>query len=360
MFELRTRALVRREETSPFLDPVDPHLALRDPIWLLALLVLPAAWWWRYWRGATVLLVPFAAAWHRPTVVRKSWWPPAMAISGLGLFTLAMARPQRVQERWETRTRGYDIMLAIDLSSSMLAEDYRRNGQRINRFEAIKPIVQAFIERRPKDRIGVVLFAGRVYTLSPLTFDHAWLARQMDRVHIGLIEDGTAIGDAVVVALQRLSQPERGIGGKRLGAFVVLLTDGVNNAGLFTPKEARTMAVERGVPIFGISAGRQGWVPVPFTDAAGEKKYRQERSEIDEEALWLMALATGGKFFRGHDSSTLVNAFNAINQTQKIEFHSRRYVLTAELFPWLAAPGAALLVIAAVLARPTWRRPAFG
>lgn len=247
-------------------------------------------------------------------------------------------------------------MLAIDLSSSMLAEDYKREGKRINRFEAIKPIIQAFIEHRPKDRIGVVLFAGRAYTLSPLTFDHDWLTRQIERVRIGMIEDGTALGDAVVVALERVAQPERQVGTKRMGAFVILLTDGVSNAGVFTPKEARQLAEKRGVPVFTISAGRQGMVPVPYVDAAGQKAYRQQRSEIDEEALWLMALATGGKFFRGHDARTLVGAFNAINQTQTIEFRSRRYLLTAELFPWLAIPGLACCAFGAFLARPWWRR----
>jgi len=336
---------------------VNPHVAFRDPVWLWLLLALPAAWWWRRQRGVTVLLVPFAAAWHRPSIVRKSWWPPAAAITGLVLFTFALARPQRVEERWETRTRGYDIMLAIDLSSSMLTEDYKRRGERINRFEAVKPVIQAFIERRPKDRIGVVLFAGRAYTLAPLTFDHDWLARQLERVRIGLIEDGTSIGDAVVVALQRLAQPERLVNGKRMGAFVILLTDGVNNAGLFDLKEARTLAAERGVPLFSISAGRTGIVPVPYTDETGKKQYRQQRSEIDEDALWLMALATGGKFFRGPDASTLARAFNAINETQKIEFQTRRYLLTAELFYWFAVPGGTLLALAAVLARPVGRQP---
>jgi Ca-activated chloride channel family protein len=288
-------------------------------------------------------------------VVRRSIWCQASALAGFALLTLALARPQRVQERWVARTTGYDIMLVIDLSKSMLSEDYKRQGKRINRFEAIKPVIQAFIAHRPNDRIGVVLFSGRAYTLSPLTFDHAWLERQIDRVRVGMIEDGTAIGDGVVLALQRLVQPAHETGGKRKGAFVVLLTDGVNNSGLFTPHEAWKLAAARGVPVYGISAGRQGKVPVPYVNEAGQKAYRYEHSEIDEEALWLMATATGGQFFRGHDASTLVRAFNAISQARKIEFSSRRYLLTAELFSWLAAPGSLLLLAAAFLARPLGR-----
>lgn len=335
---------------------MNPQLAFRDPIWLLALLVLPLAHWVRQWRTTPVFLVPFAAAWHRPAPAREARWV-VLAAGGFVLCILALARPQRVQERWVTNTKGYDIMLAIDLSKSMLTEDYRRDGQRINRFEAVKPIIRAFIECRPNDRIGVVLFAGRAYTLSPLTFDHGWLARQLDRLRVGMIEDGTALGDGVVVALQRLEQPERMVEGKRRGGFIVLITDGVNNSGLFTPKEARTMAAARGVPVYAISAGREGWAPVPYIDEAGQKKYRQEKSELDEEELQMMALGTYGRFFRGHESDTLGGAFSAINEERKIEFQSRRYVLTAELFPWLAGPGMVLLALSAVAAWPRWRQP---
>ncbi|MSU47872.1 MAG: VWA domain-containing protein [Opitutus sp.] len=154
---------------------------------------MPAALWWRHQRGATGFLVPHAAAWHRPSHVRRSWWPVAAAITGLVLIIVALARPQRVQERWVTRTRGYDIILAVDLSTSMLTEDYRRNGERINRFEAIKPILRAFVGRRPDDRIGVVLFAGKAYTLFPLTFDHAGLARRSLFVSSLSLRDATRL-----------------------------------------------------------------------------------------------------------------------------------------------------------------------
>ncbi len=330
---------------------MDYSFTFRDPLWLLALLVVPWLAWVRHRRGAMVFVVPFVAAWHGAGPVRKSYWSVGLAVGGLALLTVALARPQRLQERWMSRSYGYDIMLAVDLSPSMLTEDYQRDGKRINRLEAIRPIIQAFIERRPADRIGIVLFAGKAYTLSPLTFDHAWLARQVDRIRIGLIDEGTAIGDGVVVALQRLAQPAREVSGKRLGGLVLLLTDGANNAGLFTPQEARAMAEERGVPVFTIAAGRRGLVPVPYVNGAGEKKYRLERSEIDEDALWLMALATGGKFFRGPDRRTLVEAFNAVSQLRPITFERRRLVQTEELFPWFAAPGVALMGVAGWLAR---------
>lgn len=332
-------------------------LEFRDPLWLLALLVLPLAFLLRERRAAPVWLVPFAAAWHRPSVTAAVRWPYIAAMAGMSCLVVAMARPQRVQEHWVTNTRGYDIMLALDLSRSMLTEDYVSQGVRLNRFDALKPVIRAFIECRPNDRIGIVLFAGRAYTLSPLTFDHDWLARQLDRVHIGMIEDGTALGDGVAVALQRLEQPERKVDGWRRGAFVILITDGVNNTGLFTPKEARTLAATRGVPVYTLSAGRRGVAPVPYVDETGATHYRQERTELDEEELWMMAMGTRGRFFRGYDSRTLMNAFNAISGETKIEFQSRRYLLTTELFPWLAVPGALLLMAVGLAAKPLWRVP---
>jgi Ca-activated chloride channel family protein len=336
---------------------VNPYVAFHDPVWLLALLAVPAVFWVRQWRRATVFLVPFSAAWHAPSAVRHAWWPLAAGSMGFALLTLALARPQRVQERWETQTFGYDIMLAVDLSTSMLTEDYERDGKRINRFEAVKPILKGFIAQRPNDRIGIVLFAGLAYTLSPLTFDHGWLGRQIERIHVGMIEDGTAIGDGIVLALERLKQPAREIAGRRKGAFVVLLTDGVNNTGLFTPKEARVLAAQRGVPVFTIATGRNGWVPVPYVDAAGRKIYREEKSELDEEELWMIAVGTGGEFFRGHDRRTLSRAFGVIDRSQKIAFESRHFVRTAELFPWFAVPGALLVGLGAVAIRPLWRKP---
>src|SRR6185503_11985943 len=163
-------------------------------------------------------------------------WPIMLAFTGLMLLICALARPQRIEDKREVRSEGYDIILSVDLSTSMRAEDYEKGGERINRLQAIKPVIQAFIERRPTDRIGIVLFSGRAYTMAPLTFDHDWLARQLERVKIGMIEDGTAIGDGLGVALTRLEQAKREAGGKRIGAFIVLLTDGANNRGSLSPQ----------------------------------------------------------------------------------------------------------------------------
>jgi Ca-activated chloride channel family protein len=325
---------------------------LHDPAWFLALLLVPLALWLRRRRAVQVLIVPFAATWHRPSPARLSRWPAALAFAGLVLIVAALARPQRIEDKREVRTEGYDIMLAIDLSGSMLAEDFERDGRRVNRLIAIKPIIQAFINNRPNDRIGIVVFSGRAYTLAPLTFDHDWLARQTERLKIGLIEDGTAIGDGLGVALTRLEQSQRESGGKRQGAFVVLLTDGANNRGLLTPDQSGDIAKSRGIPVYTIGAGQSGLAPMPvFNDRGQQIGMRLMATDIDEDSLRELATKTGGEFFRAYDTGTVEEAFTAIDRAQKIEFQAKSYLITSELFAWLAVPGALLVLAAALLLR---------
>jgi Ca-activated chloride channel family protein len=324
-----------------------------DPWWLLALLILPLLIWVRGRRGAPVLVVPFAAAWHRPSLIPTSRWPAALAMTGLTLLIFALARPQIVEDKREVKQQGYDLMLSIDLSGSMLAEDYERDGNRINRLQAIKPIIQAFIRQRVSDRIGMVVFSGRAYTLAPLTFDHEWLERQVERLKLGMIEDGTAIGDGLGVALTRLEQAGREEGNKRKGAFVVLMTDGANNRGVLTPEQATEIAKSRGLPVYTIGAGRDGLVPMPVFDDTGRRLgTRRVISDLDEGQLRAISDATGGKFFRAFDIDTAEKAFAAIDQAQKIEFTAKSYLLTTELFAYPAIPGAILLFLGALFALP--------
>jgi Ca-activated chloride channel family protein len=329
------------------------NLLLKDPWWLLALLLLPLVLWVRGRRKVSVLLVPFAAAWHRPSVTGGSRWPVGLAALGFIFLVGGLARPQRVQDKHETRSQGYDIMLAIDLSGSMLSEDYEKDGQAINRLQAITPVIQAFINDRPDDRIGLVVFAGRAYTLAPLTFDHRWLGQQVDRLKTGLIQDGTAIGDGLGVALTRLEQAHRQENTVRKGAFVVLLTDGVNNQGVLAPLQAAEIAKSRGIPVYTIGAGRNGFVHVPNLDPRTGQRVgtRVEFSEIDEGTLREIAFSTGGRFFAARDTGTITSAFAAIDRAQKIQFQSKSYLITTELFPWLAAPGLFLLLLGALLVR---------
>jgi Ca-activated chloride channel homolog len=325
---------------------------LKDPLWLLALLLIPAIAWLRGRRAVPVLLVPFAAAWHRPSLAKRSGWPAAFACLGLVLLIAALARPQKIQDKREVRSQGYDLILSIDLSGSMLAEDFERNGERINRLQAIKPVIQAFINNRPNDRIGMVVFSGRAYTLAPLTFDHEWLGRQTERLKLGMIEDGTAIGDGLGVALTRLEQAGREEGNQRKGAFVVLMTDGSNNKGTLSPAQATELARSRGIPVYTIGAGKDGFVPFPVLDESGRRVgTRRQMSDLDENTLRTIAGSTGGRYFRADDVRAAESAFKAIDQAQKIEFQAKSYLVTTELFPWLAIPGAAFFLLGALLIR---------
>ncbi len=323
-----------------------------SPWWFLALLLLPAAMWLRGRRGAPVMIVPFAAAWHRPALIPLSRWPAVLAGLGLVLLVVALARPQRIEDKREVRQQGYDLMLAIDISGSMLAEDYERGGDRINRLQAVKPLIQAFINERKSDRIGIVIFAGRAYTLAPLTFDHAWLGKQVGRLKLGLIEDGTAIGDGLGLALTRLEQAGREEGNRRKGAFVVLMTDGANNRGVLQPGQAAEVARSRGIPVYTIGVGREGLVPFPVHDEQTGRLlgYSRRLSDLDEGALIAIADLTRAKFFRAMDSDTIERTFAAIDRAQKIEFQAKSYLLTTELFAWLAGPGMVLLFLGAVFA----------
>jgi Ca-activated chloride channel family protein len=248
---------------------------------------------------------------------------------------------------------GYDIVLAIDLSGSMLAEDYKRMGKRINRIQAIVPIIEAFMERRSNDRIGVVAFGGRAYTLAPLSFDHGWLRTQVSRLRVGLVEDGTAIGDALALAVSRLGQVDREQAGKRLGGFIILLTDGANNAGSILPAKAAELAAAKGIPVYTIGAGQEGLVPMPVYNDQGQLMgYRNVMSDLDEATLQAIAQATNGSYYRAMDADTIDEAFAAIDQSNKIEFEAKSNLTAHELYPFMAWPGLACTALAYALARP--------
>lgn len=342
------------------------NLQLQEPLWLLLLLGVPFCWWLRWRRGTNALVVPFAAEWWRPTLGPASKWPMVLTVAGIVLVVIAMARPQVLEGRNEVLKEGYDIMLAIDLSGSMLAEDYERAGQQLNRLEAIKPVIRAFIADRPDDRIGLVVFAGRAYTLAPLTFDHEWLARQTEKLQIGMMEDGTAIGDGLGIALSRLELSAEGAEAdtaergaeekKRASAFVVLLTDGANNHGALKPLQAADIAAAREIPVYTIGAGREGTAPFPIFDGNGRKTgYRRIVSDLDEGTLRDIAERTGGKFYRADSTGTVEAAFKAIDENRKVSFTARAHLRGRELFEWFLIAGLVLVTWAALRVRAPWR-----
>ena len=331
----------------------DPGWTLANPAWLLLLLALPAIAWLRARRGRPVLVIPFASCWSGHDAVPRSQMAQALVVAGFVLLAIGLARPQRIDAKHQLREKGYDIVLAVDLSGSMLAEDYERGGQRVNRLQAIKPIIDAFISRRPSDRIGIVTFGGRAYTLAPLTSDHDWLHQQVRRLKVGLIEDGTAIGDGLSLAVARLGQSDRIENGHRLGGFVILLTDGANNAGAIDPMAAAEIAKSKGIPVYTIAAGRDGVVPMPVFDESGHKLgYRSLMSDLDEQTLRAIAATTGGRYFRAMDYGTVDGAFSAIDRERKIEFDAAANVSAVELYPWAVWPG--LILVLAGFASAVW------
>ncbi len=337
------------------------NLILHDPIWLLALLALPIVAWLRSRRQVPVLLVPFAAAWHRRSLTAPSRWPIIAGFGGLALLIVALARPQRVEDKREVHSEGYDIILCVDVSGSMLDEEGPRPGEYPNRLQTIKPIIQSFIERRPRDRIGLVLFGRKAYTLAPLTFDHEWISKQLARVKVGMVDpDGTVIGDGLGTSLARLQQEERTRNGHRMGAFIVLLTDGGESIdpnthaplSLLPPLDAARIAQAKHLPIYTIGVGRDGWVWVPVQVNGGTRYTQRFSRDVDPALLKEIADETGGNFYRAEDRDTIEKAFNAIDRAQKIEFQAKSYLVTTELFWWLAIPGFAALLAGAIAARP--------
>ena len=333
-----------------------------DPLWLLALALAPLLVWLRRKRSIAFWVIPYAGQWARTESGRAGRLPIRLAGAGLFFLIVALARPQQRVQKLGERSQGYDLMLAVDLSGSMLTEDYDRGGKPINRLEAIKPVIKAFADRRPDDRIGMVIFAGRAYTLSPLTTDHAWLSRQIDQLQIGRIEEGTAIGDGLALSLMRLERLERlgqKAGEPRVGAFIVLVTDGANNRGTLSPPEAAQLAHLSGIPVYVLGIGKTGKVSVPIIDDQGHRQgYRKEDSDLDEGALRQIVEATGGRYFRADDVGTIQAAFAAIDATRKNQFQTQSYFVTTELFPRVAMLSGLLIALAAVV-NLTRFKPAF-
>jgi Ca-activated chloride channel family protein len=268
----------------------------------------------------------------------------------LAVLILALARPQLGKTVTRVQASGVDIMLVIDVSRSMLAEDFTIGGQRANRIEAVKRVTEQFIRERPNDRIGIVAFAGRPYLVSPLTLDHDWLTQNLDRTQIGLVEDGTAIGSALASASNRLKDKESKT------KLVVLLTDGDNNAGRVTPGTAAEAAKALGIKVYTIGSGSRGNAPYPFVDPFGRTVYRQIPVEFDEETLKNIAQVTGGEYFRATDTQTLQRIFDEIDKLEKSQVEIQRVAQYRDLFPWFVAIGAALLAAETLLGQTIWRR----
>jgi Ca-activated chloride channel family protein len=325
----------------------------QHPWFLMALLALPLFAWLRGRKGARPAFVYSSVTLLKQ--VSKSSRSRAGALLhslrwlALALLILAVARPQKAQTETSVRASGVDIVIALDLSTSMESEDFTIRGQRVNRLTVAKDTIAKFIEKRPSDRIGLVAFAGRAYIAAPLTLDHQFLQANLDRLQLHTIEDGTAIGSGLSAAINRLRDIES------KSKIVILMTDGQNNAGKVPPVTAAEAAKALGMKVYTIGVGIRGYAPYPVM-VFGQKTYRQVQVDIDEETLTAVAEKTGGKYFRADSTDTLRKIYAEIDQFEKSEAVVKRFVRRTELFHWFAVPGALLLLLEVLLANTIWRR----
>ena len=262
----------------------------------------------------------------------------------LALFIVALARPQSVLEGTKTVSEGVDIVVVLDTSTSMLAEDFKLANRRINRYDVVKDVVKDFIKKRKDDRIGMVAFAGRAYTVCPLSTDYAWLNENLDRVSVGMIEDATAIGSAIATSVSRLQTS------KTKSKVIILLTDGVNNAGTMSPLVAAEAAKAFKIKIYAVGVGSKGLVPYPMKDAYGRTVYQNVPIEIDEEMLKKVADITGGKYYLATDTESLRKIYDEINSLEKSNIEHFGYRESDELFMFFLVPGLLLLALEIILA----------
>ncbi|MBI1807841.1 MAG: VWA domain-containing protein [Ignavibacteria bacterium] len=294
-------------------------MTFANPEYFLLLLLIPLLVFW-YWKKQKSQLVELKVSTvHVFHIAPRSWRQRlrhalfASRVIALVFMTVALARPQSTSRGENVNTEGIDIVLATDISGSMLAEDFRPN-----RIEAAKKVATDFIEGRPDDRIGLVIFAGESFTQCPLTLDHAVVANLLKQVQSGMIEDGTAIGMGLATAVSRLKES------KAKSRVIILLTDGVNNRGFIDPLTASGIAQSFGIRVYTIGVGTQGTAPYPVQTPFGVQ-YQNMPVEIDEELLQKIADQTGGKYFRATDNRKLKAIYDEIDRLEKTKIEVTQF-----------------------------------
>ena len=278
--------------------------------WALLLLAVPAACLWLQRRRRThygfslgqALVQGPPSARVRLKRILPVLWAVAMA-----LLCVALARPRSGITYEEYLTRGVDIVLTLDCSGSMLSEDFKPD----NRLEVAKAVVKEFVQSRPSDRLGLVVFSGQAFTQCPLTLDHGILLTFLERVKVGLIEDGTAIGNALAISVDRLTKSDA------KSRVIVLLTDGQNNRGEVDPLTAAEIARTFNIKVYTIGVGTRGFAMMPVDDPVFGKRYVQTQVNIDEDVLTKIAQKTGGKYFRATDPEKLKEIYQTIGSLEK-------------------------------------------
>ena len=323
--------------------------------WLLCfLLAIPLLAWLKGLQGKAPAILFSATAPLRKLgkrVESKSGnFSSGLFYLALGLLIVALARPQLGKSMSHVEASGIDIIIAIDVSGSMVIEDYNIGGHRASRIETIKEVTRKFIESRPNDRIGIIAFGGRPYLVSPLTLDHDWLLQNLERVRIGMVEDSTAIGSAIASASGRFKNKDA------KSKVIILLTDGDNNAGKVMPETAAEAAKALGVKFYAIGAGTNGEAPCPITDQFGRTHYEMIRVHFNEEGLKKVAQIAGGQYYRAADTQSLEAIYAQIDKMEKSTVELTQYKQYRDLFQWFIGAGTALLALQIILGQTVWRK----
>lgn len=323
-------------------------ITFAHPWLLLGLLIVPLmiAWWILRYRKQEAAVQHSTALSDLPTPtlrVRLRWLPYACRVLAVAAMIVALARPQSHLNREEITVDGIDVVLAMDISGSMLAEDFKPN-----RLEAAKKVAADFIQGRTSDRVSLVVFAGQAFTQVPLTIDHQVLLQQLGALKSGVVRDGTALGDGLATAINRVKDSDA------KSKVVILLTDGVNNQGSVDPLSAAEIAALYGIRLYTIGIGSRGKAPYPFRDQFGRIHYQNIDVEIDEPLMQQMAAQTPeGRYFRATDKRALQDIFSQIDQMEKSKIDVTQYAQTRDEHApllWLALA----MLLAEALVRFLW------
>ena len=330
-------------------------MTFAHPYFLLLLLLLPLLAWLKGRRGSSpAFLYSSVKLVEGLTGVRRSRagaFLAALRWLVLALCILALAQPRLANSHTEVKASGVDIVAALDLSGSMISEDFVVRGDRVNRFKMARSVLKSFVDKRPNDRIGLVVFAKQAFIAAPLTLDHDYLQENLDRLEIGTINsDATAIGDALVTAVNQLREL------KSKSKIVILATDGQNNSGRIDPLMAADAAEALGVKIYTVGIGEQGTAPMPVFMGGQKVGYQNVPVDVDEETLTKIADKTGGKYYRADNAEKFQKIYAEIDKLEKTEAVINKYTEFKELFPWLVSCGLALLLLEAALGQTVFRR----
>jgi Ca-activated chloride channel family protein len=269
----------------------------------------------------------------------------------LALFIIAMAQPRLTKSETKVTASGVDIVVAIDLSGSMASEDFVVGSGRLNRLDMAKEVLKQFIDKRPSDRIGLVAFATQAYIAAPLTLDHDFLLKNLERLELGTIDgNSTAIGSGLSTALNRLQEL------KSKSKIVILMTDGQNNAGKVAPLTVAEAAQALHMKVYTIGVGMRGMAPMPVFMGGRKVGYQQQPVDIDEDTLQKISQMTGGKYYRADNAERFQAIYSEIDKLEKTEADIKKYAHYRELFGWIISAGLMVLLTEIFLRHTIWRR----